>query len=146
MKFLIFLIFPAIIFARPQANWSKIFGKRFQKTRIELSTTDKEKNMYLAFLDSFPCYKNSHWGNSYFRVRDYKKAFLKIYCIFPPTSIRFAYNDKRKKSELNDRAEADGMLRCLLKKDEEAPDNFYKINIKEDCYEENFPDTFYENK
>ncbi len=134
----------SIIFARPRANWQYLFGKRFKTIRLEVSTLDKKKSISLTSLDTFPCYNDSYWRNSDFKVKENRRAFIKIHCIYPPESVRFAFKDKKKKkSALGRNSEVDGIMSCLINKSEK---NKFKINIEEDCYEEVLPDSFTENK
>lgn len=134
------------VIARPQANWPALFGKRFQATKINMSTSDSKQKLALTFLDAFPCYRDASWGRSTFRVSEGRKAYIEIRCIYPPIFVKFAFEDKKvRTSPLGFKADAHGILECPMDKSERKSKFNYEIDLA-NCYEEPIADPLLENR
>ncbi|MBN1784044.1 MAG: hypothetical protein JW812_03690 [Alphaproteobacteria bacterium] len=144
--FIIFCLFSTTVFARPQANWAALFGKRFQEFKFNITTSDPKQSMELTFLDTFPCYRDASWGRSNFKVDNRRQAYIKIRCIYPPEWVRFAFKDEKvQTAPLGFKADADGIIECLTEPTERKSKFNYDIDLT-DCHEEILPDSFTENK
>lgn len=148
IKFFVFIFFLSFSgWARPQANWPSLFGQPFKDYKITMVSTDETRAFQLTFLDSFPCYRDASWTRSDFRVDSLRQAYLKIYCVFKPDSLKFAYKDSKKikPSLVTSRAQVEGVLNCPfpLGSTERQSMDSYQIDVK-DCYVEDlsaaFPD------
>ncbi|MBN2676373.1 MAG: hypothetical protein JXR30_03940 [Alphaproteobacteria bacterium] len=143
-----FLIISFLICTSAQAKRSilpDLFGMRLTPIKITLFASEEIPEQKVHYLQEFPCeQEDSFWGTG-MRISDRRSAVLRLNCLYPPTTILVAVQERFSNCpKLTENSEVHALLRCPLTEDEKKPDNYRTLDMKE-CIDEPFlptlPDT-----